>query len=75
MLKKGDTKLISMIHVDIKLSQKIVKPILWLTNFFSDNIVVVVCKGYGDDWDYYTGLYWDEDKDLWRDILSQSYTR
>ena len=25
---------------------------------------MVVCKGYDNDYDYYTGLYWNEDKDL-----------
>ena len=41
-----------------------VKLFLWLSHYFNDNNFVVVCKGYGDDWDYYTGLYWNEDKDL-----------
>ncbi|MEK6568462.1 MAG: hypothetical protein AABZ27_06990 [Candidatus Omnitrophota bacterium] len=41
-----------------------VKLFLWLSQIFSDNNFVVVCKGYNDDWDYYTGLCWNEDKDL-----------
>ena len=50
-------------RLEIPIFKNIVKPLIWLTNFFSDNKAVVVCKGYGDDWDYYTGLYWAEDKD------------
>lgn len=50
-------------RIEIPIFKKIAKPLIWFTNFFSDNNAVVVCKGYGDDWDYYTGLYWDEDKD------------
>lgn len=41
-----------------------VKLFLWLSHFFNDNNFVVVCKGYDEDWDYYTGLYWCEDKYL-----------
>lgn len=41
-----------------------VKLFLWLSQFFNDNNFIVVCKGYDDDWDYYTGLYWNEDKNL-----------
>lgn len=41
-----------------------VKLFLWLSHFFNDNNFVVVCKGYNDDWYYYTGLYWNEDKHL-----------
>lgn len=40
----------------------IVKPILWVTKFFADEKAVLACKGYGDDWEFYTGLHWDEDK-------------
>jgi len=40
------------------------KLFMWLFQFFRDNNFVVVCKGYGNDWDYCTGLYWNDDKDL-----------
>lgn len=49
--------------IEISIFKNIAKPLIWLTKFFNDNKAVVVCKGYGDDWSYYTGLYWDEDKD------------
>lgn len=51
-------------RLDIFVPKIFVKPMLWLTQFFHDRNAVLVCKGYGDDWEYYTGLYWDEDKDL-----------
>lgn len=49
--------------IEISIFKNITKSLIWLAKFFNDERVVVVCKGYGDDWDYYTGLYWDEDKD------------
>lgn len=48
----------------IKIPPFSVKFFLKLSSFFNDNNFVVVCKGYGEDWEYYTGLYWSEDKDL-----------
>lgn len=48
----------------LKIPSFSVKLFLWFSRFFNDNNFVVVCKGYGDDWDYYTGLYWDEDRNL-----------
>lgn len=47
---------------EIYIPKILIKVILWFTQFFNDNKLVLVCKGYGDDWDYYTGLYWNEDK-------------
>ncbi len=49
---------------EIFIPKILIKPILWFTQFFRDEAIVLVCKGYGDDWDYYTGLYWGEDKDI-----------
>ena len=51
-------------NLTLKIPAFSVKSFLWLSHFFSDNNFVVVCKGYDDDYDYYTGLYWNEDKDL-----------
>ena len=50
-------------RIEIRVNKNVAKPLVWLTKFFSDDTAVVVCKGYGDDWDFFTGLYWDEDKD------------
>lgn len=46
--------------IDIRL-YFFIKPILRFTKFFTDEKAVLVCKGYGDDWEYYTGLHWEED--------------
>lgn len=51
-------------NLTFKIPEFSVKLFLWLSHFFSDNNFVVVCKGYDNDYDYYTGLYWNEDKDL-----------
>lgn len=50
--------------IEISIPKILVKPVLWFTGFFSDQKFVLVCKGYNDDWNYYTGLYWCEDKDM-----------
>ena len=49
--------------MDIKIPERIVKPILWFTQHIPERFFAVVCKGYGEDWDYYTGLCWNEDRD------------
>ena len=41
-----------------------VRLFLRLTALFSRESLLVVYKGYDDDWEYYIGLYWDEDKNL-----------
>lgn len=49
---------------DVIIPRLFVKSLLWLTQFFEDKNLLVVCKGYGDDYELYTGLYWTEDKDI-----------
>jgi len=56
----------------ININKRIAKPILYLSKFFNDNYFILVCKGYNEDDDNYTGLYWDEDKDLY--FLDKCYT-
>lgn len=46
----------------ISICRFLVVPVLWLSHFFNDNNFVLVCKGYDNDWKYYTGLYWEDDK-------------
>lgn len=55
----------------IKIPMLLVKTFMLLSNFFNDNNFLVVCKGYDGDYDSYTGLYWDEDKDI--DIKDSEY--
>lgn len=56
----------------INLHKKIVKPLLFISKFFNDNYLVIVCKGYDGDDNDYTGLYWSEDKDL--DTSDEQYS-
>lgn len=58
--------------ISIKIMKKLVKPLLYLSQFFNDNFFLLVCKGYDEDYDVYTGLYWVDDKDL--DIYDNSYS-
>jgi len=47
---------------EIKIPRAFAVVVLWLSQFFDDRRLVLVCRGYdGDDADY-TGLYWEEDK-------------
>ena len=55
----------------VKIHRKIAKAILWLSQFFSENVFLLVCKGYDEDDDDYTGLYWRDDKDT--DFSDDSY--
>ncbi len=41
--------------MEIKISRIIVKLALWFSQFVGEKYFVV-CKGYGDDWEDYTGL-------------------
>jgi hypothetical protein len=56
----------------ININIKIVKPLLFLSKLFNDNYFIIVCKGYNEDYENYTGLYWSEDKDL--DISDEQYS-
>lgn len=48
----------------ISINRHLAKVILYLTKNINDNKIVLVCKGYDEDDDNYTGLYWPDDKDL-----------
>lgn len=48
-------------EISIPKFKNVIKLLLWLTKFFKERNAIVVCKGYGGDWDYYTGLCWCED--------------
>lgn len=50
--------------MSLKIPKFLVKPVLFITNFFNDNKIILVCKGYNEDYENYIGLYWDEDKDM-----------
>ena len=48
----------------VNIPRILVKGVLIFTKYFDDNKMVLVCKGYNDDYVNYTGLYWDEDRDM-----------
>ena len=52
------------ISFEIIIPRECAKFFLSLANFFRDANMVLVCKGYGDDYELYTGLDWHEDKEL-----------
>ncbi len=55
----------------VNINRRIAKPILYFTKFFNDNYFILVCKGYNEDDDNYTGLYWNDDRDL--DFRDETY--
>ena len=49
----------------VNIPKFLVKRVLFFTKYFDDNKLVLVCKGYDGDYANYTGLYWDEDRDMY----------
>lgn len=41
----------------------LVSPLLWFSQFLNEKNLVLVCKGYDDDFELFTGIYWRDDKD------------
>jgi hypothetical protein len=50
--------------MEIKVNRIVAKPILFMTNLFPCKKIMLVCKGYGEDYEFYTELCWKEDKEL-----------
>ena len=48
----------------IKLNHNVIKPLLWLSQFFNENTFLIVCKGYDEDIENYTGIYYEDDIDV-----------
>lgn len=48
----------------INISKYFVSFFLFLSKSLPEDKFLVVCKGYGDDYELFTGLHWEEDKDL-----------
>lgn len=55
----------------ISIPRVLAKSFLWLSQFTDDNTLLLVCKGYDEDNNNFTGLYWGEDKDL--DLTERTY--
>lgn len=52
----------------IRIMKTLVKPLLWLSSFMP---FIVVCKGYGEDYENYTELVWKDDCDI--DFIRDEY--
>jgi hypothetical protein len=50
--------------MEIKINKYFVRLLLYLSNFLPQNMVLVVCKGYGEDYELFTQLNWEEDNEL-----------
>ncbi len=50
--------------MEIKVSRSFAKPILLLFKILGCQKMLLVCKGYGEDYESYTELCWEEDKEL-----------
>ena len=50
--------------IAIKLPRFTVRFFLKTLGILSRPNIIIVCKGYGEDWEYYTELGWDEGEDL-----------
>lgn len=48
----------------LTVSRILVKPILFLLKMIRYQKIVLVCKGYGEDYELYTELSWEEDSEL-----------
>jgi len=50
--------------MEINVNRILVKPILFLIKMISCQKIILVCKGYGEDYELYTELSWEEDSEL-----------
>jgi hypothetical protein len=48
---------------EIPIFKFLVRPILWFSQFFNENSFILVCKGCDDDWEFFTGIYWQDDRE------------
>ena len=53
------------------INKTLIKPLVWISKFFDDSKLLIVCKGYDEDDVLFTGLYWQDDKDI--DLSDNSY--
>lgn len=50
--------------MEIKINKYCVRFLLYLSYFLPQNKVLMVCKGYGEDYELFTQLNWEEDNEL-----------
>jgi len=48
----------------IKIPRWLVTFVLWVFQGIADNKVCVVCRGYNEDSENYTGIYWGDEIDI-----------
>jgi hypothetical protein len=48
----------------IRIPRTLVRLLLWASQFVLDTTFQIVCKGYNEDYENYTGLVWEDDQDL-----------
>lgn len=46
---------------EIPIFKFLVKPLLWFFQFVNEHNFILVCKGYNDDFNLFTGIYWQDD--------------
>lgn len=51
-------------NIAIKIPPFSVRLFLRFLSFSRSSNFLIVCKGYGEDWENYTEVGWDEEKDL-----------
>jgi hypothetical protein len=64
-------KLINELSFWIKTPRILCKIVLFISKFLSKSIFELMCLGYSDDYEDYTGLDWCEDRDL--DFFDKRY--
>jgi hypothetical protein len=50
--------------MEVNVSRRFVKPFLFLFKILGCQKMLLVCKGYSEDYELFTELNWDEDKEL-----------
>lgn len=50
--------------MEIKINKYCVRFLLYILRLLPENKILVVCKGYGEDYELFTQLNWEEDNDL-----------
>lgn len=48
---------------EIPVFKFLVRPLLWFSKFLKENNFVLACKGYDSDFEIFTGIYWEDDKE------------
>ncbi len=64
LITRTHMKIIDELSFWIKIPRILCKIVLFFSKFFSKSKFDLMCLGYGDDYEDYTGLDWCEDKEL-----------